>query len=89
VSFDNGPRYRQAHAHAFTLCRKKRLKHLFKVVNGNAGAGMRSFLEFAAPRLRKSLESDEAKLSAKLPRPLARSPKGVTKDKPKKEKAVA
>jgi hypothetical protein len=50
---------------------------------------MRSFLEFAAPRLRKSLESDEAKLSAKLPRPLARSPKGVTKDKPKKEKAVA
>jgi hypothetical protein len=61
----------------------------FKVVNGNAGAGMRSFLEFAAPRLRKSLESDEAKLSAKLPRPLARSPRGVTKDKPKKEKAVA
>jgi hypothetical protein len=45
---------------------------------------MRSFLEFAAPRLRKSLEGDEAKLATK---PLKRASKADEKAKPKKQKA--
>jgi DNA-binding transcriptional LysR family regulator len=63
--------------------------HLIHAAQGRLPLKMRSFLEFAAPRLRKSLESDEAKLSAKPLHSSARSPKGAAKDKPKKEKAAA
>jgi DNA-binding transcriptional LysR family regulator len=39
--------------------------YLIHAAQGRLPLKMRSFLEFAAPRLRKSLESDELKLSAK------------------------
>jgi DNA-binding transcriptional LysR family regulator len=64
--------------------------HLIHAAQGRLPLKMRSFLEFAAPRLRKQLESDEAKLSTKPPRVAAsKSSKGSDKDKPKKEKAAA
>lgn len=51
--------------------------HLIHAAQGRLPLKMRSFLEFSAPRLRKSLESDEVKLSAKpLESISTRSPKG-------------
>jgi hypothetical protein len=42
--------------------------HLIHAAQGRLPLKMRSFLEFAAPRLRKSLERDEAKLATKRPK---------------------
>jgi hypothetical protein len=50
---------------------------------------MRSFLEFAAPRLRKSLESDEVKLATKPPKLAKPAAKADQKARPKKEEAAA
>jgi DNA-binding transcriptional LysR family regulator len=64
--------------------------HLIHAAQGRLPLKMRSFLEFATPRLRKSLESDEAKLSAKPPKPAPAKPlKAEEKPKSKKEKAAA
>jgi hypothetical protein len=46
-------------------------------------------LEFAAPRLRKSLESDEVKLATKLPKLAKPAAKADQKARPKKEEAAA
>jgi hypothetical protein len=50
---------------------------------------MRSFLEFAAPRLRKSLESDEAKLATKPPKVAKPAAKAELKATPKKQRTAA
>jgi hypothetical protein len=50
---------------------------------------MRSFLEFAAPRLRKSLESDDAKLATRPPKVTKSAAKVEHKAAPKKEKTAA
>src|ERR1700755_1890696 len=42
--------------------------HLIHAAQGRLPLKMRSFLEFATPRLRKSLESDEAKLATRPPK---------------------
>jgi DNA-binding transcriptional LysR family regulator len=64
--------------------------HLIHAAQGRLPLKMRSFLEYAAPRLRKSLQSDEARLSSKPTTPMmTRPPKGTAKDKPKKEKTTA
>src|ERR1700755_83749 len=42
--------------------------HLIHAAQGRLPLKMRSFLEFAAPRLRKSLDSDEVKLATKPPK---------------------
>ena len=64
--------------------------HLLHAAQGRLPLKMRSFLEFAAPRLRKSLESDEVKLATKPPKIAPVKPsKSVDKEKPKKEKTAA
>src|SRR6201995_1480204 len=64
--------------------------HLIHAAQGRLPLKMRSFLEFAAPRLRKSLESDEAKLTTKPAKAAsANAAKAASKEKPKKEKAAA
>jgi DNA-binding transcriptional LysR family regulator len=45
--------------------------HLIHAAQGRLPLKMRSFLEFAAPRLRKSLQTDEVKLAVKPPKPAA------------------
>jgi DNA-binding transcriptional LysR family regulator len=64
--------------------------HLIHAAQGRLPLKMRSFLEFAAPRLRKSLERDEATLATKRPKLAASKPsKGTDKERPKKERAAA
>jgi DNA-binding transcriptional LysR family regulator len=54
--------------------------HLIHAAQGRLPLKMRSFLEFAAPRLRKSLERDEAKLATKRPKRAVPKPsKGTDK----------
>jgi DNA-binding transcriptional LysR family regulator len=63
--------------------------HLIHAAQGRLPLKMRSFLEFAAPRLRKSLESDEVKLATKLPKLAKPAAKADQKARPKKEEAAA
>lgn len=64
--------------------------HLIHAAQGRLPLKMRSFLEFAAPRLRKSLKVDEVKLVMKPPKPVAsRSLRASAKEKSKKETAAA
>jgi DNA-binding transcriptional LysR family regulator len=64
--------------------------HLIHAAQGRLPLKMRSFLEFAAPRLRKSLERDEVKLATNPSGVVVGKPsKSATKEKPKKEKATA
>jgi DNA-binding transcriptional LysR family regulator len=56
--------------------------HLIHAAQGRLPLKMRSFLEFAAPRLRKSLERDEAKLATKRPKQAV--PKPVEGRRPRK-----
>jgi DNA-binding transcriptional LysR family regulator len=61
--------------------------HLIHAAQGRLPLKMRSFLEYAAPRLRKSLERDEVRLATK-PTKLATTqpPKGAAKDRLRKQK---
>ena len=64
--------------------------HLIHAAQGRLPLKMRSFLEFAAPRLRKSLKIDEVKLAMKPPKPVAsRSHITSAKEKSKKETVAA
>jgi hypothetical protein len=64
--------------------------HLIHAAQGRLPLKMRSFLEFAAPRLRKSLKIDEVKLAMKAPKPVAsRSHRTGGKEKSKKETVAA
>jgi hypothetical protein len=63
--------------------------HLLHAAQGRLPLKMRSFLEFAAPRLRKSLESDEAKLATKPPKVAKSAAKVEPKATPKKERSAA
>ena len=64
--------------------------HLIHAAQGRLPLKMRSFLEFAAPRLRKSLKIDEVKLAMKPPKPVAsRSHRASAKEKSKKETVAA
>jgi DNA-binding transcriptional LysR family regulator len=64
--------------------------HLIHAAQGRLPLKMRSFLEFAAPRLRKSLKIDEVKLAMKPPKPVAsRSHRTSAKEKSKKETVAA
>lgn len=64
--------------------------HLIHAAQGRLPLKMRSFLEFAAPRLRKPLKVDEVKLVMKPPKPVAsRSHRASAKEKSKRETAAA
>ena len=63
--------------------------HLLHAAQGRLPLKMRSFLEFAAPLLRKSLESDAAKLAIKPPKVAKPAAKAEHKATPKKERTAA
>ena len=64
--------------------------HLVHAAQGRLPLKMRSFLEFAAPRLRKFLERDEATLATKRPKQTVPKPsKGTDKERRRKERAAA
>jgi DNA-binding transcriptional LysR family regulator len=64
--------------------------HLIHAAQGRLPLKMRSFLEFAAPRLRTSLEDDEVKLATKPAQGgMVKPSRSAAKEKLKKEKAAA
>ena len=63
--------------------------HLLHAAQGRLPLKMRSFLEFAAPLLRKSLESDAAKLATKPPKVAKPAAMAEHKATPKKGRTAA